>query len=157
MLINEIKDFISLKTIIYELDFLKKAVIIQLHAWKRIYLLLLSNKFIENIPDPRHIKEHYQSLIVKINRKSVKQLEILTYQPRTFQNPEIVDKKSAIREYRKTSYKLSKTIRQAKKLNSNSSLYSDTKRENFLNEKNAKITKQEHAFKGMQVLILLKV
>ena len=66
-------------------------------------------------------------------------------------------KKSAIREHRKTSYKLSKTIRQAKKLNSNSSLYSDTKRENFLNEKNVKITKQEHAFKGMQVLILLKV
>ena len=73
MLINEIKDFISLKTIIYE--------------------LLLGNKLIENIPDPRHIKEHYQSLIVKKNRKSVKQLEILTYQPRIFQNPEIVDKK----------------------------------------------------------------
>ena len=93
MLINEIKDFISLKTIIYELDSLKKAVIIQLNAWKKIYLLLLGNKLIKNIPDPCHIKEHYQSLIVKKNRKSVKQLEILTYQPRTFQNPEIVDKK----------------------------------------------------------------
>ena len=34
------------------------------------------------------------------------------------------------------------------KVDSNSSLYSDIKKRNFLNEKNIKITKREHAFKG---------
>ena len=38
---------------------------------------------------------------------------------------------------------------QAEKSGSNCSSYSDTKNsENFLNEKNVKITKREHAFKG---------
>ena len=47
-------------------------------------LLLLSDKLIENIPNPRNAKEHNKSFIVKKNRKSVKQLEITTYQARTF-------------------------------------------------------------------------
>ena len=38
-----------------------------------------------------------------------------------------VDIKSVIAEHPKTSHKLSKTIRQAEKVSSNSSLYSDTK------------------------------
>ena len=46
-------------------------------------LLLLPNKLIEKIPDPRNAKEHYQSFIRKKNRKSVKQSEIITYQPKT--------------------------------------------------------------------------
>ena len=53
------------------------------------------------------------------------------------ENPNIVDIKSVITKRPKTSHKLSKTIRQAEKVGSNSSLYSDTK-----------ITKREHAFKG---------
>ena len=36
-------------------------------------LLLLANKLIEKIPDPRNAKEHYQSFIRKKNTKSVKQ------------------------------------------------------------------------------------
>ena len=54
-----------------------------------------------------------------------------------------------ITEHPKTLQKLSKTIRQAKKLGSNSSLYSDTKKgKKILNKKNGKITKQTHAFRG---------
>ena len=57
-------DTLSLKTIIEELEFLKKTVIIQWRAWKK-YLLLLANKLIEKTSDPRNDKEHYQSFIKK--------------------------------------------------------------------------------------------
>ena len=52
-------------------------------------LLLLPNILIKNIPDPLNTKEHYQSFTIKKNRKSVKQSEIITYQPKTLQNPNI--------------------------------------------------------------------
>ena len=68
--------------------------------------MLLPNKLIEKIPDPRNAKEHYQSFIRKKNRKSVKQSEIITYQPKTFENPSIVNIKSVIIQHPKTSYKL---------------------------------------------------
>ena len=58
----------------------------------------------------------------KKNRKSVKQSEIITYQPKTFKIPNIVDTKSVIAEHPKTSHKLSKTIGKGEKVNSNSSL-----------------------------------
>ena len=139
---------LSLKTIINELDFLKN----QLEFSEKLDykdLLLLANKLTKNIPDPRNAKEHFQSLIIKKNRKSVKQSEITTYKPKTLQILSIVDIKSVITEHPKTSHKLSKTIRKSEKVDSNSSLYSDTKkRGNFLNEKNIKITKQAHAFTG---------
>ena len=99
--------------------------------------------------DPCNDKEHCKSFIITGNRKSVKQSEIITYKPRTFQNPNIVDTKSFITEHPKTLHKLSKTIRETEKVGSNSSLYSDTRKsENFLNEKNKKITEREHTFKG---------
>ena len=91
-------------------------------------LLLLANKLKKNVLDPRNAKEHYQSFIIKENRKSVKQSEIITYQPKSFRNSNIVDIKSVIRKHPKTSHKLSKTIRQAEKLSYDSSLYSDTKK-----------------------------
>ena len=117
--------------------------------YKQIDLLFLASKLIKNISDPRNAKEHYQSLIITKNQKSVKQSEIITYQPKTFQNPNIVDIKSVITEHAKTSHKLSKTIRKAEKVSSNSSLYSDTKKsEKILNEKNVKRAKGAHAFKG---------
>ena len=66
--------------------------------------------------------------------KSVKQSEIITYQPKKFQNPNIVDIKSVITGHPKISHKFSKTIRKGKKVESNSSLYSDLKKStNFLN------------------------
>ena len=83
----------------------------------------------------------------KTKTKSVKKSEIITDQAKTFENPNIVDIKSIITEQPKTSHKLSKNVRQAKKVGFSSSLYSDTKKgENFLNEKNVKI-KRELAFK----------
>ena len=81
-------------------------------------LLLLANKEIEKVPDPRNAKEHYQSFLRKKNRKSVKQSELITYQPTTYESPNIVDVKSVITEHPKTSHKLPKTIRQAEKVDS---------------------------------------
>ena len=92
---------------------------------KKIYYCL--QQINKKITNPRYAKEHYRSFIWKKNWKSVKQSEITTYQPKTFENPNIVDKKSVITEHPKTSHKLSKTIRQAEKVGSNNSLYSDTK------------------------------
>ena len=85
----------------------------------------------------------------RINRKSVKQSKIITYQPKTCENPNPVDIKSVITEHLKISHKLYKAIRNAKKVGSNSSLYSDTKRsENVLNEETVNLTNEN---------ILLKV
>ena len=52
---------------------------------------MLANKLIEKVPDLRNTKEHYQSFIRKKNTKSVKQSEIIPYQPKTFENPNLVD------------------------------------------------------------------
>ena len=90
-------------------------------------MLSLATKLTANIPDPRNAKVHYQSFIRKKNAKSVKQSKLITYQLKTFENPNI-DIKPVITEHPKTSHKLSKTIRQAEKVGSNSSLYSDTKK-----------------------------
>ena len=64
--------------------------------------MLLANKLLEKIPDPRETKEHYQSFIRKKNTKTVKQSKIITYQPKNFENPNIVDIKSVITEHPKT-------------------------------------------------------
>ena len=72
-------------------------------AWKQI------NR--KRMPNPCNVKEHYQSFVRKKNTKSVKQSKVITYQPKTFQNWNIVDMKSIITDHRKTSHKLSKTIR----------------------------------------------
>ena len=84
--------------------------------------MLLTNKLIKKIPDPCHAKEQYHSFITKKNTKSVKQSEIITYQPNLFQNPNINDIKSVITEHPETSHKLSKAIRKHEKVCSTSSL-----------------------------------
>ena len=71
---------------------------------------------IKHIPDLCNAKEHYKSLLRKKNKKCVKQSEIITCEPKTFQNQNIVDIKSDIIEHPKTSHKLSKTIRKGGKL-----------------------------------------
>ena len=53
-----------------------------------------------------------ESFLRKQNRKSVKQSEIITYQPKTFDTDDI---KSVITEHPKTSHKLSKPIRKGEK------------------------------------------
>ena len=82
-------------------------------------MLLLATKCKKKNTDPCNFKEHYQAFIRKKNTKSVKQSEIITYQPKTFENPNIADIKSAITEHPKTLHKLSNTIRQAEKVDSN--------------------------------------
>ena len=52
---------------------------------------------------------------------------MIIYQPKTLENPNIVDIKSVIIAHPKTLHKLSKTIKQAEKVGSHRSLYSDTK------------------------------
>ena len=114
---------------------------------KRKDLLLLANKLIEKIPDPCNAKEHYQSFFKKEKQKSVKQSEIITYQPKSFVNPNSVDIKSVITEHPKNSHKFSKAIRKGEKVGSNSSLYSETsKGGNFLNEKKHRNNKTRTCF-----------
>ena len=64
-------------------------------------MLLLANKLIEKISDPRNAKEHYQSFMRKENTKSVKQSETSTYQPKTFENPNIVGIKQLLQNIQK--------------------------------------------------------
>ena len=103
---------------------------------KRKYLLLLPKKLIEKIPDPRNAKEHHQSFLRKKDWKLVKQSCVITYQPKAFENPNIVDVKSSATEHPKTFHKLSKTTGKGEKAGSNSSLYGDTKKiKNFWSKK----------------------
>ena len=69
---------------------------------------LFTVKLAEKRSDPRNAKEHYQSFVRKKNTKSIKQSKIITYQPKTFDNPNII--KSVIIEHPKTSRKLYKAI-----------------------------------------------
>ena len=64
---------LSLKTIITKLDFLKKIIFSSMKQLTKKDLLSLANKLIRNIPDPRNATEHYQSLLINKNRKSLKQ------------------------------------------------------------------------------------
>ena len=76
----------------------------------------------------------------------------------SFQQPNTLENfiKSAAIEHRKSSQKLSKTLKQAEKVfqlngadkNTTSPLYSETKK-NLLDKKDAKITKKSHALKVM--------
>ena len=116
----------SMKTNISELDILKKTVIVHWRLEKKY--LLFAKKLIEKVPDLRNVKQHYESFLRKKNRKSIKQSEITTYRPKIFQIPNIVNIKSVITEHPKTVHKLSKNIRKVENVESNSSLYSDTKK-----------------------------
>ena len=78
-------------------------------------MLLLEIKLIVKIPDPHNVKKHYESFIKKKNTKSLKQSEVITYQWKTFENPNIVNIKSIITEHPKASHKLSKLLDRLKK------------------------------------------
>ena len=122
MTINEIRDFF-LENYYKRIGFYKESSYYSMKCLKKKKdLLLLTNKLIEKVPDPHNNKEHYQSFIRKKNRKSVKQSDIITYQPKTSENANIVDIKSIITEHPKMSHKLSKTMGKVEKVGSNSSL-----------------------------------
>ena len=93
--------------------------------------LLLANKLIEKVSDPRNAIKHYQSFIRKRKTKSVKQSKTTSQQPKSFENPNIIYIKSVITEHPKTSHKSSKIKRQAEKVfqvGSHGSLFSDVKK-----------------------------
>ena len=142
---------IEIRGIFYEnyykrIGFSNKESCCPLKRLKKERLFSFANKLIKIVADLRNTKKHYESFLRKKKRKSVKQSEVIKYQPKTFDTVNIM---SDITEHRKISHKLSKVVRQAEKFSSNNSLYSDTnKRANFLNEQNVEITKREHAFKG---------
>ena len=93
MSINKIKDFFFQK-------YHKKIGFSKERSW---YAMIL---------DPCNAKEHYLSFIIKKNRKSVKQSEIMSYPPpKKFEIPNIVDIKSFITKHSKTLHILSKTIK----------------------------------------------
>ena len=101
MPVNEIRDFIF-ENYYKIIGFSKESSYYSMKCLKRKDLLLLANKFIEKVPNPCNAKEHHQSFLRKKNRKSVKQSEIITYQPKTFENLNIVDIKSVITGHSKT-------------------------------------------------------
>ena len=103
---------------------------------KRKFLLVLANKLIRKVPDPRNTKEHCESFLRKKNKASVRQSAIITYQSKMF---DTVDIESVITEYTKISRRLSGTIRQADKVSCKSALYIDTKVWKFFEQKNDKI------------------
>ena len=90
MSISEIREFIF-KNYNKKIVFSKKSSYYSMKQLKKKDLLLLANKLIEKISDLHNFKEHYRSFIRKNPAKSVKQLEIITYQPKTFENPKVVD------------------------------------------------------------------
>ena len=108
MLFNQTRDFIF-ESCYKQIEFFKESSNFQ---WND--LLLLTTKLTVKLPDPRNAKEHYQSFIRKKNTKLVKQSEIITQLPKTFENSNIVDIKSVIIAHPKTLHKLPKTIRHKK-------------------------------------------
>ena len=129
MSVNEIRDLIF-GNYYKRIEFSKENSYYSMKHQKKKFFF--ATKSIEKIPDRRNDKEHYQSFIRMKNTKSVKQLKIITQQPKTCENPNIVDIKSVITEHPNTSHQLSKPIRQAEKVGSNSSLYSDIKKVKIL-------------------------
>ena len=91
---------LSLKTILNELDVASKTGIIQWNAWKKGFAIV-REQINKKIRDPRNAKEHYQSFMRKKNTKSVKQSETSTYQPKTFENPNIVGIKQLLQNIQK--------------------------------------------------------
>ena len=57
--------------------------------FQRKYCFSFETNLFKKMLDPSNAKEHYQSFLRKKNRKSVKQSEIITYQPNIFENQNI--------------------------------------------------------------------
>ena len=101
MSVNEIRSFIF-ENYYKWIEFYKENSYYSMKHLKKKDLLLLAKKF-KKKTDPCNGKEHYQLFLWKKNRKSLKQSKIITYQPRSFENPKIVDIESFITEHPKTS------------------------------------------------------
>ena len=53
------------------------------------------------IPYPRNAKQHYQPFIKRKNRKSVKQLKVITDQPKTFESQMLLILKQLLQNIQK--------------------------------------------------------
>ena len=80
----------SSKTVIKELDFVSKTVMLQWNACIKEDLFLIANKSIEKIHVTCNTKENYQLFIGKKSTKSVRQSKIITYQPKKFKNQKLL-------------------------------------------------------------------
>ena len=78
MSFNDIIDFIY-ENYYKKFGFSKQNSYCSLKRSNRKDLLLLANKSIEKVPEPRNAKQHYESFLRKKNRKSVKRSEIIIY------------------------------------------------------------------------------
>ena len=83
---------------------------------KKRDLLLLATKLTKKITDATNAKQYCHSYLKRKNTKLVKASKIFTQQPNIFENPNTVDIKSVTIQHPKTSHKLSRSIRQAKKV-----------------------------------------
>ena len=72
-----------------------------------LFFISIISFFFTFLTDPGNAKEHYQLFVKKKTTKSVKQSEIITHEPKSFENPTLVDIKSVITEHSKTFYELS--------------------------------------------------
>ena len=123
-----------MKTIISKFDLIQKTLIINWNVRKKD-LISFATKLIKKIPDPSNSKDYYQSYMKKKAQTLVTRSKRISQQPKTLENLNIVNTKSAIAEHPKTYHKLFKTIKQAEKLsqvsgaykNSNSPFYSETR------------------------------
>ena len=105
------------------------------------------------MPDPSKTKEYYQSKLKEKKQKIGKTIKNNCLTAKSYKNPNIFGIKSAVIEHPKTSHKLSKIIKQVKKVSqiggADNHLHSETKKnENFWKEKNVKITKRLHSYIG---------
>ena len=71
MLVNEIKDFFF-ENYYKRIGFSKIISHISMQHLTKKDLLSPANKLIKNIPDPRNVKEHYQSFVIKKNSITIR-------------------------------------------------------------------------------------
>ena len=74
MSVNEIRDFIF-ENYYKRIGFSKESSYYSMKCLKRKDLLLLANKLIEKVPDPRNAKEHYESFLRKKKQKISKTIK----------------------------------------------------------------------------------
>ena len=119
---------LSLKTIINELDFLRKTVIIQGNVSKKRFVASILK---EKIPDPRNVKERCQSFIRKKNTKWVKQSEIITYQIKILKTQTLLILNQLLQNTKtfRINYPRLYGRLTVFQVGSNCSLYNDTKKE----------------------------
>ena len=98
MSVNEIRYLIS-ENYYKHIEFSKENSCYSIKHLNIFFFLQL--KYLKKIADPSNAKEQYQSFISKKNTKSVKQSKIITEQPKTFENVNIIDKKQLSQNIRK--------------------------------------------------------